>query len=239
LIFGLWGTYLVIVQSRENAGTARDLNSALDGIKQSTDEVARLQTLNSQLQTHLLSQSQTIARLAQQGIDATTGANTFCYLSFSPVVNGWTLDIVRSGKNPLRSVEMRIVDKNVWNAEMERMHSEILQKQLSPFDAMDQATVRSSKTFVVGDFARDFKFMGGYPYPSADFQDLDVLFSAFNGTWLEQLTLRKVNGHWLQALYVDGQAGGRALAWNRIDPGFPLIDGKVPGWPVPNPGTRK
>ena len=105
-------------------------------------------------------------------------------------------------------------------------------------DAMQRAELNSSKTFSLKSFAVDDKLIGGYPYPDNDSQAFSMSFGAFNGIWIEQLSARKVTGKWFQALYVEGESGGQPIDWNKIDAGFPLVDGKVPGWPVPNPGSK-
>jgi hypothetical protein len=184
-VLGLWGMFSVIIQSRENAKSSHDLDSALKEINRSTTEVSRVQGLNTQLQLRLLSQSQTIAGLANTGIKTVTGADTFCYVALSAAQNGWLMEVVRVGKYPLRAVNIRVSDNNIFQAEMERLHPNIVEKRISPMDAMQQAELQSTKSFGVGDFATDRKFVGGYPYPTGNNEDLAFAISAFNGSWVD------------------------------------------------------
>lgn len=171
-------------------------------------------------------------------LNTETGGDSFCYLYLSPAQTGWIMELEKVGKYPLHSVEMQLTDNNVFQSEMARLHPDIQSHRLSALNAMEQAQTRSEQSITVGDFNEPSRrLLGGHPYPNSGQQEFSLFVGSLNGSWIEQITLRNIDGKWLEAVYVEGNAGGRPIDWNRIDKGFPLIDGNVPGWPVPNPGS--
>jgi hypothetical protein len=235
---GGWGIHLVIDQSRETERSSQALSGALDGMTRWTQEIVRVRGVNAELENRLLAQGKTIAAQTEENIGTVMGGNTFCYVMLTPAQNGWVMDLVRVGKYAVRDLDLKLFDNNIFQSEMKRMRPDISAKRLSPMDAMQRAELNSTKTFGVKSFAVDDKLIGGYPYPDNDSQDFSMTFGAFNGVWIEQLSARKVMGKWLQSLYVEGESGGQPIDWNKIEAGFPLVDGKFPGWPVPNPGSK-
>jgi hypothetical protein len=72
-----------------------------------------------------------------------------------------------------------------------------------------------------------------------DYANYKILFIALNGTWTEDLQLRKVRGSWVQALRVQRfNPNTKTLETLDYDvrPGYPLTNGKV-DWFDPSPAT--
>ena len=101
---------------------------------------------------------------------------------------------------------------------------------MTEIQAMLLANQNSEEMLRVTDFARGNSFIGVYPFPLGDELDLSIVFNAFNGTWIEYYSAKKVGGKWLQAIYVTGD---RYQQYKHIDSGYPTVDGYVVGWPRP------
>jgi hypothetical protein len=120
LLLGCWGMYVVVRQSRESAASASKLDSAIGRIHDSTTqiekddhEIARVEALNTELQTRLLNQSQTIASLAKQSVSELTGGDTFPYFVAVPNAGSgnpttFPLMVFVRGKCPMREVSTAV-----------------------------------------------------------------------------------------------------------------------------------
>jgi hypothetical protein len=108
-IGGLWAT---IVQSSKSAQDATKLGTALSDLDKSTNDIARMTSLNTQLQGKLLDSSGIIANLARQNIAYVTGGDSFCYLMLSTTTLNGTVEpsLIQSGRNHVFNIGIRIVD---------------------------------------------------------------------------------------------------------------------------------
>lgn len=201
-----------------------DLAAALTGISLATQETARIQSLNTQLQERLLTQSGTILGLSQDAIKTTTGGNSFCYMSFLDSVAPSTTYSVpvffAVGKYPLYEVSARVGD---------------LDKLFSlPSDTGAHALASgrlSENTIQIGSIAAGSVWMNESIKLGLDNfnkRSFNVFFTARNGFWHEALRMRLVGGRWLRAYRVWDEVHKEKVLINHVDKGYPLKeDGSV------------
>jgi hypothetical protein len=214
-IGGLWATVAQSAKSaRETTEASGKLGTALTNLGTSTTEIARMTTLNTQLQGKLLDASGTIANLARQNIANVTGGNSFCYLSFERVDQGFNFSVYQQGRSPLHSVLAQVTD---------------YRKLRAIISGTEKGNIYLN--IPVGDLSvKDARPLFAYPYPPADVtnQNFAVFFRALNGAWFEDAGLRKVNGTWMQAIRVYRMIGTKQeMLFEHHDAGYPLVDGKV------------
>lgn len=91
----------MIKQTSESAVAEAHLRNNLQALRRSTQQVARLSSLNTSLQEQLLRQGHRIARLAERNIGEATGGNSFCYLMFVPIGrNQFLIEVIPKGNFP-------------------------------------------------------------------------------------------------------------------------------------------
>jgi hypothetical protein len=86
VLTGAFSIVLTVKISNENAAATKALADALGHVKDSTGEIARMTTLNTQLQEKLLTSNTKIAELSKENLEQTTGAKGYC--NVFPVITG-------------------------------------------------------------------------------------------------------------------------------------------------------
>jgi hypothetical protein len=168
-----------------------------------------------------------------------TGGDSFCYLEFSQALNdvgGMTL--VKVGKYPLRGVSATIMDAAKTAAAVNEFVKANPPKGDQDYANHVFAIQRMSEVLQpVPDFATDTRFLGGYQMTKSDRQSFQILFGAFNGSWIERMEIRTVNGKWAKAIMVEVPMTKKYRHFY-IDPDYPRVNGKldVPSWPRPAHG---
>jgi hypothetical protein len=163
-----------------------------------------------------------VARLSRDSIDAVTGGSGFCYLIFTLDSTGRTAGpiIVHQGKHPLYEIDVRVVD-------LEKLEKKF-PKGKTP--ASLQEFMAENYRFHVGELSSNTAFSPSVAIPFSESvrQDFRIFFSARNGYWMEDLSIRVVDGKTRQALRVSQEFGKRPkLMFRKIDKEFPLVDGHV------------
>ncbi len=229
LFVGTIAMYATIQQSsnsaKEMATANTKLSTSLQELSAASNEISRIQRLNTELQERLIASTGKITELSQQNIHALTGGDSYCYLRFPTFTPTGGLPIViHEGKFPLYDVEARIVNLR----QFERIAAE------TPGDLTMRQFMSSSTMLKVGNLAPGAAFsVLDKPLPFTDEQpNFRVFFGARNGFWHEDLLLRRINGKWLYAVRVFREIGNdKKLLSEKIDKGFPRTgDGKIE-WP--------
>lgn len=86
---------------------------------------------------------------------------------------------------------------------MQKLYPSIRAGTLDIETAMSQARQVSEMPIRISDFATNYSFLGGFPYPKGEELDLNIVFNAFNGSWIEYYSAKKIDGKWRQAIYID------------------------------------
>ncbi len=227
---------LVLTESHAIDKDRRDF--ALDEASRREQENTKFQAIANGIQGAITDSDTNFKATMDSVNNATnmvTGGDTFCYLSLEPALNGFGMDIIKVGKYPLRFRRVTIENQTMFGEEMQKLQPGIRAGTLDAFVAMSQAGQLSEAHIQIPDFATDSTFMGSFPYPSSGEElNLNIVFNAFNGIWVEYYSAKKVNGKWRQAIYVDTGELRRPEWYKKIDPGFPVdAQGLVPGWPHP------
>jgi hypothetical protein len=189
-IGGLWATIAQSAKSaRETTEASGRLGAALTDLGTSTTEIARMTTLNTQLQGKLLDASGTVTNLARQNIAYLTGGDSFCYVNFSP--SSGELWVIQEGHNHVFNASVRIVDLD------------------GPFSLASQP--QFSVPYLPRGTAR---LLGTIPFGSGDYKRYNVFIMAPNGYFVESVRLKKNAGNnawegakWVSASYYDGKRG--------------------------------
>jgi hypothetical protein len=182
------------------------------------------------------SQAQFDATMASvnNATNTVTGGNSFCYLSLSPGLNGFGMNVIKVGKYPLRFRSVRLFDQTLYGMEMGKLVPDVQSGKMTPFDAMQKASQTSEIPLPISDFATDGVFLGSFPYPPGNELDLNIVFNGFNGGWIEYYSAKKVDGKWRQGIYIDTEGLISPEWYKKIEPGFPVdAQGLAPGWPHP------
>ena len=179
-------------------------------------------------------------------VNTQTGGNSFCYIDFDPAtftngsVNNAGMTVIRVGKYPLHGLNARIIDQTkislavntFLNSNPDRSNRQEFVKHL--FAIQSQPFMDSPKP--ITDFGTEKKFLADYPLTFGYKLDVDVVFNAFNGSWVERMSIRTVNGKWTKALLVERGQTGQKNFW-KIDPDYPRVNGKLDvNWPRPAKG---
>jgi len=166
-----------------------------------------------------------------------TGADSFCYIDFDRALKDMgRMTVVRVGKYPLRGVTVQIVDRAKMQLAVEDFMRSHQANRGDPalVDEVFAIQRASMATWPITDFATPTRFFGGYQLTkSSRGQSFDMVFFAYNGSWIERLEIREVNGKWTKAILVEH--GTKHFV--KVDQGYPRKDGRldVP-WPRPVKG---
>jgi hypothetical protein len=173
VLAGIASIGLTIEISKENAVANDKLTTALNDLSGKTTEIERISSLNTELQNRLLDQGKTISGLAEEGIKAVTGGDSYCFMTLGG--DKTSFSIYNPGDYALTSLTLEMID-------YARNHEEHFVRQ-----TLVPHTVWPYR----------------YELPQGDRADFFFTFNALNGSWWETLQLRKVSGVWQQALKVE------------------------------------
>lgn len=156
--------------------------------------------------------SDEIAKLNHKIANLVTGGEGFCYMligSIAPTSDQGTMTIVRQGEFPLYEVKARIVDLDEFKA-----------KGPITFDNMFLGDTNLSLGTLPPYTAA---FHGRIDLGPKDQKDFNVFFSARNGLYTQNLSLRKIDGTWRSASRVKrvDEKGQEQVVFEFIDPHFP------------------
>jgi hypothetical protein len=202
----------VFIQSNNSKVAEARRDDALKGLSTAVQETARIQSLNTELQEHLLKQSDTISGLARKAIDTAIGGDSFCYMAMeraSMDLGSAMALFVKVGEYPLYEI-------TAWILDLENAGTLGDQIQLPLGNMMAGATSHITST----------RFM----FSGSDRRRFNVFFNARNGFWSQQLRYRRIGGKWLMAYQVwrQGAAGEGGPLSEHIDDGYPRkADGSV------------
>jgi hypothetical protein len=208
VVFGCFGIIAAAKQASDAAGANAKVTSTLGNLSDSAKEIRRVTDLNTSLQEKLLDQGATISNLAHQAVSSVTGGDSFCFMTLAQ--DGKTLVLYNPGNYPLTEVE---IDLTAYTSHRE-----------------DHARIQT----VIPHASAPYRFDLG----NGDREDLGLLFSAVNGSWLETLQLRRVGGVWRKALKVermprvvklDGTSRPKTIRQD-VDPRYPRESSNQVQW---------
>jgi hypothetical protein len=218
MTLGVFSFVLIIQQSKENAKNYQSQQDALARLADAAKESQRLQQHNAELQTRLVESSTAIAFLARQGIDTTTGGDSFAYLEFLPPSSPRPLIVVlRQGKFPLRNIDIRLVDQDQFDS-------------IAQSATAEQILNNGMRLSISAINPQAATFLGGYPLGAKQKHDFLIEFSALNGMWTEILRIRDGKQALRVSRYVQlkpNQPMQEQVIFERVDPDYPRVDGKV------------
>jgi hypothetical protein len=185
--------------------TINDESAKNKELKEVTD---RLNSHNSQLQK------------AQQLI---TGGNNFCYINLVP--GGHSVDqpllvAINDGNQPLYDVTFRMWDPADYGPNVEPMRT------LDDFN-------KNAYNVNVGNLSpHAAKTIGQIELPDSDAKNYEITIIARNGTFIERMKLRRVNGAWKRAFRVHSgyNRDESTILIEKIDPDFPRDGGGAIQW---------
>jgi hypothetical protein len=153
--------------------------------------------------------------------DYAMGGDSFCYLSlaaFKPGANATSIRLVSMGDYPLYDVQVTVRDLD----DVDKLTaSKLTGEQL--LAAMMRGSTR------IGELSPNVsQRFGSLEIRAGAEKRYAVQIEARNGTFMQQIRLRKIEGQWLVATTVHTAAPGKAPAFpqipvfERVDKGFPL-----------------
>ncbi len=143
------------------------------------EQLSQFEAIAQRIDTSIAnSQKQFDATMSGIGknIDTVTGASDYGYIIFN--IGQGSMAFIHVGDHPLYEVEARFVDTDNLNA--------------APLGVV--VPIGNSAPHVA-------RLLNALPFKDQR-QNFTINFTARNGSWLEQLRLRKVDGKWIQALRV-------------------------------------
>lgn len=213
-------------QERAFRDTADGLKSA---IAQSQQQFDRTMSKSDQIVT----EASAIAKLSRRNIDAATGGESYAVVWLGEVINDEaSFMLIHKGDYALRSLRLNFTDR----AETDRV---VTRASPPPTFAEIMSTV---KVEMIGDLPSVSQALQTrMNLTGVDREDYKILFIALNGTWMEDLQLRKVSGSWVQALRIQRfnpiTKEMETLEYD-VRPGYPLKNGEV-DWLDSSPATGK
>ena len=232
VVLGGIGMYATIQQATESTTASTKLATSIVNLGKATNEISRVQALNTELQKRLLTQSDTIASLSNKGINTTLGGDSFCYMAFegASLIEGKPIPrVFQVGKYPLYDVTADITDMEKFRGEFARRGVVMGPGKGIPFKAGRAAMV----TIPVGNLAvgsQEFLLDHVIYFSNEQSQDFRVSFSARNGFWSQDIKLRRVEGDWrkwLMAFRVTRGNKPKKVLLTHVDEGFPIPVGKI------------
>jgi cell division protein FtsB len=174
-------------------------------LDRSTEQVVALSSANLQLSDHISG--------------SITGGNSFCYYVVGlrgDTRNELVRFLVHVGEYALHDLNIRIVDGTKLRAALEAYDS------VAPGSVADDAQTRSfvKRLPGAGQSAAAFPEHWATLPPGADSQTYTVFFTAQNGSWRQQVSLRRVSGRWRLATRVMTD-GGKPLVPEEVSDEFP------------------
>ena len=219
VVLGVVGLLASVEQGGESSRANDKLAASVQDLGQATREIGRVTSLNTDLQTKLLAQEETISGLAKRGIGSVTGGNSFCYLKLlSRDTQDGSFVLLSEGEFPLYEISIQAVD--VGSLEDLRIRRGV---PAWSFEEMESMTTYLQIATIPSHTAKTGIHI---PIRNGTKADFNIFFSARNGFWSELVRLRKVNGLWTQATKVQVDfAGARTeqhrLPWTAVEQNFP------------------
>jgi hypothetical protein len=197
------------------------LRNSSHEIEQSSKEMARLQAKNANLQRQLLKQGKLATSLAQEGINSTTGGDSFCYISLMSNDDNTGIPIVHQmGKYPLRGVVAYILDVATWERRWQNSTRTI--------------TISPDRTLEIGNLSPNGMRVHNKPitFTTGDKQRFVFYFEAENGSWEEEVQLRRADASWKQAIRVIkmNDRGEEIVLFEKADVGYPRTSAGTIDW---------
>ena len=214
---------------KQLADSNAKLSSSLDRLGAQSNEIARVQELNTALQQKLLDssgklldQSTVISGLSKEAIETTTGGDSFCYMSLTgdPDSKIMTPIFLHYGKHPLYGIHARIVNPQLLNPLQEAIRKEGRSPTVHELFSTD-VDIEIGDLSLKSSWVQFGKFIP-FDTTKSGRQDFNVFFNARNGYWSQTLRWRKVSDKWTQATRVSKDDGGKQrVVFTKIDPKFP------------------
>jgi hypothetical protein len=172
----------------------------------------------------------------EEAINTETGGDAFCYVDFdkpgprlgtsSPDVISW-VTVHKVGRYPLYGTRFLIVDNEKANYLLHRLPS--------PPSIEQQMTIADTNV-QVGNVGTEITSVGGYEVAPSESHDFQVVISSFHSfSWTEYFSMRKVDGKWKSAMFIDvSGTHPKSRGYYRVDEGFPLREDGSPNvnwWP--------
>jgi hypothetical protein len=183
-------------QDHQRADYEHELRERTDQLRAKAEEI-------SELNRQLAAKNDELARLARQGLDTITGADSFCTLHVTDIEDRGvgTLRIRHHGAFPLYDVVMTIA---------------ATQAALDAGRGM-KLLVGTMAPGTVG-ILRHGHGLGG----NAESKDIFVRFSARNGAWTQVIALRRVGSDWKTSTETHRKVGSAATQiFAETEEGFP------------------
>lgn len=179
------------------------------------------------LNRDLAAKSDEITRLTKDNLGAVTGGDSYCYLYVVEAERmgeqGPHTLAVHVGKHPLYDLEIRLVTSRTpdyWS-----MLPPDLAARLGPGHS------GNSKHRNMRPGTAEWSFSVRPIRDAEDPQRFTFSFTARNGSWTQNMTLRKVGAEWKAASRVVGDsATGESLLREEVEPGFPVDRDGQPQW---------
>lgn len=137
-----------------------------------------------------------------------TGGNGFCYVmpTYVTALVPATFALLHDGPYPVYDIAVRIVDLGRLSA------SDVPYKD-SMFENQYDFNV------LIPQHSRQIVLNSPSPERSEDARDFNIYISARNGSWIQRLAMRRVNGIWVAATEIEKD--GKSI-YRTIEPTFPL-----------------
>ncbi len=222
-VLGAISVVYVIKQSNEGALANHNLSEAMGKLERSTTRIADMTALNAQLQDKLMRQTETITALSRENIAATTGGESYCAVIASPADTGeFWLYATAMGSSPLHGIFAEMVDGDVAKTFFSK-------GSLSFQDIRNFTTYFPPLPFLAASSMHSSLFLGKIPMGAGVARNLHFNFTSMNGVWNQDLSLRRVNGRWLQASRVRRELKGGHLKtiYTSVPDDFPKVNGNV------------
>ncbi len=154
-----------------------------------------------------------ISSLTVESNNSATGGDSYCYLAFLGMIELPKISnqfvIINLGKYPLYDIDIRIVDLTRLDsigfpiAPDRHFHPNEIQPGTSWHPAVQESVI---------------------PFMGTDRNKFNIFFIARNGAWNEEFRLEKVNGHWAQAVRVQGGffSQKKRIFYETVGADFPL-----------------
>lgn len=233
-LIGAYGTYIHNKKSSEKSTRIEDgVNRGISIGESTSNEVVVLKNQNSSLlkqadtlNQKIETQSQTIdelrkenselyTKLANTSIDIyhnLTGGDSYCTLTIGNIVGEknsgiFIFELGANCKNPLRNVQARIVDLNIFRTE--NINSDELFKNIINIDVIDPNKAVATQHI--------------YNLDKVKGVNLNVFFSANNGFFTQLIRMRFVNNNWTSATLIERD--GKTI-FKKIHESYPEKDSK-------------
>jgi hypothetical protein len=235
---GIVGALLGFVQVYRQQESEHDFQAQVRDLKQSSEQIQKLQTENEKKQGEIKAKteenvrlSNRITELTETAIKTVTGGDTFCYLHVTVGDDGLYPTVLSQGRYPLFDLSLRLWDPEEW-----KNAPHLLGSTLSKV---------STETSRLGTLpSNDYINLGRLPLPTGSEKQYAAEFSARNGSWTQTIVLRRSASSWKLATIVQKSfrvAKAKELNPPRrvlcyaVEPGFPLREaGELRGWVVGN-----